>query len=452
MSETTVEEVRRWPSMRFCDGPSMGAATRYDLNANGIGYSGRLLKDGFALGMPTLSGEAGGRGRVWSDRVLSLPLEVEGSKAQVRTRLERVARELMREDNWLEWQLDADSDPRWFHTYATAPAPLALTLVTNQRANSVWGSTLSAAADPFAVGAEVTLGPYTVTNSPISGTYAMSVPLETAEGEAPAPLTVLISKAAAGPMLGAAVAVTPDPATVFAAGSWGGAVGAAVTDANYLAGSYRPTTGALSGWTTVATFTPADIAFGRYRTLLRLSGSSDAGSISLRWKVSASGVASQVYSTPVVVPVHLQRRWVSAGEVPFPLIDGSALGVTGGTVLTLEAKRIQAGGELWLDNRLIMLPADPGSTLLRTEPDAVSGASSALLIDAEARKAAASVAGSPVRAPGVAGGWPYLSPREENYLWVAQTLDPTFSTGVHDSPSSTTSVTVTYRPRYLWGV
>lgn len=447
-----MEEVRRWPSMRFCEAPSTGAATRYDLNANGIGYSTRLQHDGFALGMPTLSGEAGGRGRVWSDRTLSLPLVVEGAKPDVLRRLERVARELMRDENWLEWQLDADSEPRWFHTYATAPSPLSLARVQNDREVDMWGTTLSAAADPFAVGAEVTLGPFTVTNSPAAGTNPMQVALDPAEGEAPAPASVLVTKGSSGPMLGAAVAVAPVEPGVFNAGSWGGGVGTAVTDAGYLAGSYRPTTGALAGWTTVATFTPTDLAFGRWRTLLRLAASSNAGSISLRWKVSASGVASQVYSTPVVIPCQQQRRWVSAGEVPWPLIDGTPLGVTGATVLTLEAKRIQSGGELWLDNRLIMLSADPGATLLRTEPDAVSGASSALLVAAEERQAAASVAGAPVRAPGVAGGWPYLSPRAENVLWLAQNLDPTFSTGVHDDPVSTTQVTVTYRPRYLWGV
>ena len=62
------------------------------------------------------------------------------------------------------------------------------------------------------------------------------------------------------------------------------------------------------------------------------------------------------------------------------------------------------------------------------------------------------MAGAPTRSPGVAGGWPYLSPTRENHLWVAQTLDPTFATGVHDSHTSTSEVTVTYRPRYLWGV
>lgn len=280
----------------------------------------------------------------------------------------------------------------------------------------------------------------------------MTLDLEDIEGEAPAPATVVISKTTSGPMLGPSVAVTATDHGTFTPDSWGSAVAAAVTDANFIAGSYRPTTGTLADWTTVATFTPADLAFGRWRTLLRVSGSTDAGSIALRWKVSATGVASQVYSTPVVVPVHQQRRWVTAGEVPWPLVDGTALGVTGDTVLTLQAKRIQSGGELRFDNRLVMLSAAPEATLIRLEPDSVSGSSSAVLIDAENRQAAAAVAGAPTRSPGVAGGWPYLSPTRENHLWVAQTLDPTFATGVHDSHTSTSEVTVTYRPRYLWGV
>lgn len=449
---TIDQEVRRWPSMRFCDAPSRNAETRFDLNANGIGYSATLMKDGFALGMPVLSGEPGGRGRVWSGRSLSLPLEVVGAKSDVRRRLERVARELMRAENWLEWQLDADSAPRWFRTYAAAPSPLSLTQVYTRRGVDVWGTTLSAPADPFAVGEPITLGPFTVTNAPDAGTYPMLLDLGDVEGEAPAPATVVISKSTSGPMLGPAVAVTSTPATTFTPDSWGSAVAAAVTDANFIGGSYRPTTGTIDDWTTVAAFTPTDLTYGRWSTLLRVSGSSDAGSIALRWKVSATGVASQVYSTPVVVPVHQQRRWVTAGEVPWPLVDGTALGVTGTTVLTLQAKRIQSGGELRFDNRLTMLSAAPESSLLRLEPDAVSGASSAVLIDAEARRVAAAVGGAPTRAPGVAGGWPHLSPTRENHLWVAQNLDPTFSTGVHDAHTSTSEVTITYRPRYLWGV
>lgn len=446
------ESVRRWPSMRFCAAPSVDSETRYDLNANGIGYSAKLMRDGFALGMPTLSGEPGGRGRVWAGRVLSLPLQVTGPKADVRVRLEAVARELLRDENWLEWQLNADAQPRWFHTYATAPSPLSLEKVIGEREADAWGTTLSAAADPFAVGEPIVLGPFTVTNAPNSGTYPMTLDLEDIEGEAPAPATVVIAKATSGPMLGPSVAVTATNHGTFTPDSWGSAVAAAVTDTNFIAGSYRPTTGALTDWTTVATFTPADLAFGRWRTLLRVSGSTDAGSIALRWKVSATGVASQVYSTPVVVPVHQQRRWVTAGEVPWPLVDGTALGVTGDTVLTLQAKRIQSGGELRFDNQLVMLSAAPEATLIRLEPDSVSGSSSAVLIDAENRQAAAAVAGAPTRAPGVAGGWPYLSPTRENHLWVAQTLDPTFATGVHDSHTSTSEVTLTYRPRYLWGV
>ena len=453
MSETTIEDsVRRWPSMRFCEGPSVDSATRYDLNANGIGYDSRLIKAGFLLGMPTLSGEPGGRGRVWSDRVLDLPLEIVGIKGHALPRLERVARELMRPENWLEWQLSQDAAPRWFRTYSAPPSALSLDQVhRDPYRRDVWTTTLSAPADPFAVGEPVELGPFTVTNHPTSGT-PMRLVLPAAEGETHAPATVRVAKATSGPMLGPAAAVAPtEPATLIAS-SWGAGAGGQVSDSGYVAGAYRPTTGTLDDWTTVATFAPAGLPYGRWRNLLRLAGSSDTGSVMLRWRVSATGVSSRVHSTPVVVPVRQQQRWVDTGEVPWPLVDGTALGVTSATVLTLEAKRVQTGGELRLDDALTMLPAGPDTTLLRVSPDAVTGASSLVLIDGAARQVAMAAAGAPIRTPGTAGGWPYLSPHDENHLWVAQNLDPTTLSGTHDQIGSTTEVTVTYRPRYLWGV
>lgn len=451
---TTLSLGPRWPRVRFCDGPSRDAVTRLDLNERGLSYEpSRVRADGFSLGMAELSGEPGGRGRVWTERTLPLPLLVRGARPQALARLEAVARELTRSENWLEWQLSAESAPRWFHTYAAAPSPLSLdrVYVDGTRVGDTWTATLSAPADPFAVGEPIVLGPYAVTNHPASGALPMWLDLPAVEGEAAAPLEVVLEKTAAGGMLGPAVAVTEHAPGVVTAASWGAAVASAVTDGGYLAGAYRSTAGALTDWTTVGTFQPAGLARGRWRTLLRAGGASANGSLLLRWRVAAAGVSSRVYSTPRLVTVGQQIRWIDAGEVPWPLTSGR-LPVTGTTVLTLEAKRVVPGGEIRFDDRLLMLSGEPDTTLLRLSPDYVGTGAVSAVIDAEDRVAEMAVAGAPMRSPAAAGGWPYLSPHRPNRLWVAQSLEPTAMAGVHDNAASTVTVTATYRPRYLWGV
>jgi hypothetical protein len=442
-----------WPLVQFVSAPADDAEVRLDLNAIGAQLaSTRVHADGFSLGSPSLDGEPGNRGRVWGGRQLSLPLDVGGSRSAALGLLRRVGREVAREENWLRFQLGPNTDPVWHHTYASRPEPVSLDRVYNDETrDDTWVATLAIDADPFGVGRERTLGPFTTTNHPASGTNPMRVALPPVEGEVPAPAAVRVVKAAAGGMLGPAVAVGGTAPGVVSAPTWGAGVGAAVTAAGWLAGSYRPT-GTLADWTTLATWTPAGLPPRRWRTLLRASGSSDVGSLQLRWVVASPGVSSQVVSDPVTVPVVGQLRWVDLGAVPWPLVDGAALGVSAGTTLTLQARRLVPGGDLRLDGTLLMVPAAPGDDLLLMPADNVGTAAVSLLADADARRALMAVGGAPMRPPGVLGGWPYLHPDRTNVLLVGQNVTPTRVPGRNDDPASTTAVTVTYRPRHLWGL
>lgn len=435
-----------WPRVQFVSAPDDSAAVRLDLNAAGIDWADiEALHDGWSFGAPSLSGEPGTRGRTWGTRTTSLPLQVQGSKSAALAALSNVAREIARAENWLRFQLSPDVRPVWLRTYATAPGPLDPVAVYNDRTSDLWRVDLPVAADPFAVGEEVTLPALSITNTPAG----MTAELPPISGDVPAPARVRVDKGAGG-MLGPAVAVAHTVPGVVASPSWGAGVGSAVTNAGYIAGSYRAT-GALSDWATLATWSPGALPAGRRRLLVRLGGSSGVGSVQLRWVVAAAGVSSRVTSRAVTVPVFDQVRWVDVGEVPYPLVDDLGLGALAETTLRLEGKRLVPGGDLRLDAPLLMLSDASEDDLLMLSPDDVGLGAVSLLVDASVRRAAMAVGGAPMRAPGAVGGWPFVHPGRDNHLTVLQNLDPTRVDSRHDSAVSSVSVSVSYRPQYMWG-
>lgn len=446
-----------WPRLRFCEAPDVNSATRMDLHNAGVHYNGDAvtLAEGFSLGVPGVASEPGARVQVLGDRTTTrLPLLVAGTKkAAVRT-LNLVMRELLRPTNWLEVQFAPELDPRWLRTYASVPEALSLDQVTNRAdREDRWTTTLPLAAAALAVGPEELLGEWTVTNHPTTGDNPMRVVLPEVDGEASAPLLVKITKAATGGLLGPAVGCARVPADVTAApGSWGAAVGSAVTDASMVAGAYRQTAGALTDWTAVATWTPDDLPGGdhtRWVAALRVAGSTSAGALRLRWRVQAAGSSSVVYSAPVVLDVVAAARWVRTGEVPCPMLALDGLATSTATTLTLEVQRITSGGELRFDGPLMLLPAGPDADLLLASPDAITTAGVTVLVDGEGRRVGMAVGTAAARTPGVAGGWPHVIPGQDNHLTIMQSLDPVAG---GDSITSTAVVTVSYRPQYVWGV
>ncbi|MDP9820378.1 hypothetical protein [Nocardioides massiliensis] len=436
-----------WPRFQFTAGPSADAEVRLDLNAEGIELAdSRVLVDGFGFGMPELDGEPGARGRAWGVRTQSLPWKVTGSKAAALALLGLLARELTRQENWLRVQLSPSTEPRWLHTYAASADQVSLNQVYWDAESDTWRTTLSVPADPFALGPRVDMDPVTVTNSPIAGTHPMQVKLPPVLGEVPAPALVVVEKAAAGGMLGPLVAVTNEAATVHAAGSWGPAVGSAVTAAGYLAGSYRPTSGGLADWAVVGTWEPGVLPQGRRRALLRVGATPGAGAVLLR------AVVGGLAMPPVLVQCTDQVRWVDLGSLPYPMPDDDGLGAAPAVPVVIAARRARPGGELRLDDRLLLVDGAWDADLLKlTARDGGTGPTR-LAVNADARRARAVIADAAVPPPAASGGWPHLHPGRDNHLLVAQNVDPLGLAGRNDDAASTTTVRVSYQPRYLWGV
>ncbi|WP_232676669.1 hypothetical protein [Nocardioides sp. R-C-SC26] len=454
--------IAGFPQIRFCEAPERGAATRLNLGRAGISWNGgtKVLR-GARLGMPSLSGEAGSRSRYWTERTLELPLRVLGSKADAINALGLVARELVRESNWLEVWLDEQTGPRWFRTYAAAPEQLDLThVVRDPDYDDIWTTTLRCPADPFALGEEQPLGSWTVTNHPSAGANPLRVTLPNVLGEVPASVRVKVAKSGsgsgAGGMLGPAVISSRVAPVVVGSPSWGGAVGGTTSDASMVAGSRRTTSGALAAWTAAASWTPPSLAadVARWTPLIRIAGSADGGAFWARWRIQ-SGAGSARYTEGKVVHVRSQARWLHLGDVSRPgmdVEDAADLGASGATTVTLEVRRATSGGELWLDGVMVLAPAGTDGDLLSLSPDAVGTGAVAVVVDGRHRRAALAAGTSPARSPGVSGRWPMVHPGEDNVLTVLQNLNPTLTPGYTDSITSTATVTATTRGLYLWGV
>lgn len=435
-----------YPSVQFVASPDAGAAVLVDCNVDGPDVSVRTLHDGFSLGMASLAGDAGARGRSWGLRQgVSIPLQVEGSRAAALAALRPIARAATR-DGWVRVQLDAASAPVWHRVHASEPDPLDWELIFDDRPVDRWGLKLPMVADAFGVGERIVLWSGSLTNTPVGAAWEKLLP--PVVGEMPAPAEVKVSRSSW--MLGTSVARSSIAQILATGASWSGSV-AATADAAYLStgGRRQTNAGSFTTWGDVVTYTPAGSAGGK-QSLIRVSGSANAGAFALRWKIASGG--STLYTDPVVVSCATMLRWVTLGRVPFPLSDPNPLGGGTATTYTLQAKRVAAGGELRFDDRLVLLAVDEPATLLRTQPDDVGAVATTVLAHSEDRQAYMLGGTNLARTPDFSGGWPLLWPGEDNRLVVLQNLDPRLVATRDDSITATATVEVAYRPRYLWGI
>src|SRR5690349_258414 len=104
-----------YPSIQFVDGPSATATLRYDFHQSTASLRTLPLGGGgLDLGAPSYSGEPGGVGSVYGYRSLRLTQRIIGSKAQALARMSALAKELLRDENWLRVQTDAQRTAVYF--------------------------------------------------------------------------------------------------------------------------------------------------------------------------------------------------------------------------------------------------------------------------------------------------------------------------------------------------
>ncbi len=461
----------RYPKIRFVDAPEANAVVRFDFNADdpGADAATAVLADDFSLGAPTLRGEPGESGRFYDPRQMSLPVQVHGSKVLALKVQQRLAREVLRPDNWLMVQLNADTEPVWLRTFQSQPNPLNFDLVFVESYNDAredhWRIPLTLDAEPFAVGSEVTLDLGTVLNNPTLASGGSVIELPEIKGDAPAPLNVLISSAS-NTMRGLAVASVADGDVIV---PWtepltfSSAMGSAVADSAFLSGDYHQTTSAVtSSWTAITDpmlITPA--ARGRYKVLVRVGedSTSEVASWPARVQVSASSdfdPAATLTSpqTTILRGVFGLRGWRDLGEITLPVGHGDERAtLSRSSYMRIQLQRpAGAAGQLRFDGVMLLVPVDvegADATFLVTSQSA-SWFDARAYVDSEGRRVSQSAVISGSRrtllSPTLKGGFPEVHPGRENWLMVLPHVD-TISTA--DLPDDELTVTATYRPQYL---
>ena len=477
----------RFPRFAFVEGPSLSAAVRLELTDSEVfpGVDPGVTAEGFALGAPSLSGDVGGAGREWEFRAgLTVSLTVTDQNRTSMLRLQSaVAREVLREENWLLVQTEPHRAPVFYRTYRSPLSDLDLTDVYDESSpltsRLAWDLVLD--ADPFGFGEEIRAGSATVSNDPLAASNPMRLDLPPALGDSPARVRVQVDPSQASRMDGYRWLLHSCPddgrdAVVYdlTSASWTAGIdtGGDVADAGSVGGSVREvsfaTSSALTGRLTSSGL--PSLPLGKWRALARVARLDPSAPYDSSYVIRASvnGVEGRKET--------MQRKasasdghatWVDLGSFRHPRAAANPPGREGtapAPEITLSASRLSGVGTLRLD-ALILLPEarDHGLT---TSPKARSmgfdfdtvgcgvPAGPGFAVFDGIDESLWGVDGDGVTASLMAsprGGWPLLWPGVDNRLWVFQQANSAGIEGVDSSDdiTATTQVSVDYHPQHL---
>lgn len=465
-----------YPLVKFMASPATTAAVRYDFNT-AISGGGRahILHGAWDLGAPELQGDSDGIDVEWGLRTIQFTQRIEGSEADALAKQSALARELLRRSNWLMVQIAADREPVWFQTYRGDPGSLSF---ENVRLDSTgfdaWDIGLSLQAEPFALGARVTLSPITVNNDPAAGSNPCRAVLPTILGDAPAPLRIVSDTGLDGRRLMYALHAsesTPS-AIVWQIGSSDGNTavtdtGAGVANAAYSGGSYRAVTFATqAGLTVRLALANKTFTAGRYKVLARIARSDTDSEFDVMFAYTASAPVTisgeHVHwgpNGPSTSAGH--AAWVDLGDFTFPAgyqrPDGSPL-ETVTSAGSLSLSRTTGAGSAHLD-AVMLVPVEVSDTLdnniLYTYFPATGIGSGSGTWDGDSEMLWLLSSGSapvPLSAE-IKGGYPVATPGAVNLLTVLQQVNGARSSANVDGSDGITvaaSLTISYQPRWLW--
>lgn len=470
-----------FPRVAFVSSPDLGADVRFDFNTAGEWADGENWPehDDFSLGVPSLSGDYDAIGVEYGPRELTFNLVIKARKATATATMSALARELLRQRNWLLFQVSPFSRPAWFRTYRTEPGAISFEYLndTDDSRGNLWGLGVSVDADSFAYGERVTLDPITVVNSPADATHPMWFTLPDVLGDAPTPLRLrvdptgttdawffrrrgvhmMVTHADAAPVrvqTSAMTAVSPAFKQTILGGEFldGDAIKATMP------------TGAMVKLTTAA----PNIPFGRYRMLLRAQGrndsptAADSASFWLGYDIDSLPIrrAFDFRPTSDFSGSFEHFLWLNMGEIDHPL-GGSLDDGTGTLKLVLWGSRI-AGGSFaeyqW--DEILLVPIDddePGTMALIQHGkynDDLDTLDHAWVYDGETDATYLLVDDATVTAyPAVtvSGSLPVAIPGRTNRVVLdLGAAIPGLMDSAADSIAATTQVTVSYQPRWLY--
>lgn len=464
-----------FPEVQFVASPDVGAAVRFDFNQAGSWSTDQVwpAHDGVSLGAPTLEGDPDGIGTEYGFRRLSFDLIIVGTHASAATKVSALAKELVRQTNWLRVRMTPTSVPVWFKTYRSAPSALNFEHVyaSDDVTRNTFGVSIELDADAFAYGARVTQTAVTINNSPVAATNPMWKLLPTVVGDAPAPARFEIVPSGAvtyrQPLLSVAglnQAPVIWPTTNLVGGTDTTSVETTGAGTGYVSGDYRrisfATNTALTNRLAGAPFVfPATMPPGKYRVLVRVSRTDTTSRFTMRLRQQISVLVPDVFGPAVpfggavTSPAVNRAAWVDLGVFSWPTNlppDDAQFALPQGPSISFEAGRASGSGSLDVDV-FMLIPVPDNSESVRSLISFGPNAGDKIVVDGDGEYVG--FPGYVVGPDSVSGAFPMLRPDGENSLYyVEQTLAEQGNGTFNDSDVLTRSsvVTVSYRPRWLY--
>lgn len=463
--------------LAFVDSIASSPTTRLNLND---GTMLNTLVDGTEFGMPELDRAIASTlltdgavvpASAYGNRLISLVIEfVETDLDTVATRLQSLARELDRTTNILRYKAGTTA-PVFFRTFRSSVGNMMWDAVTRR-------AYVTILAEPFALGLREDISSVVINNDPAAGSNGLYADFTAIKGDVEAPAKVVFSGLNGGVfadvILGTRRRGTPSSMPmIFQAESLTAGTDTSVpgTDATMSGSSnnYQRTTFAtvadmtlrLSMSTNFPAASGVDMR-GTYRlyAVARLAASA---TFAIQWEVGAASspqaVTSDVFT--FVMPAASHRSVLDLGQITFPLgadpvtdgYSGVEKSITGGSLYVNAARTAGTGNLDW--DYFVLVPDDPARGddwfsfslfNLATSKDVVADGPRDVVYPQDT-----SASTIPIwYAIPSSGRIPLLTPNQLN-RWVMLRPDRA-GTDVNygDVKTRTTTITVSYWPRYVF--
>lgn len=467
-----------YPEVQLVAAPTASAATLFNFN-DGEATVYRQADDDFDFGVPELLGDPGAVDPMYGPRQIEFTFSLRGTKPQAAALLSSLARELLGGPGWLRYRQTATSDILFFRVLRSRPGPLSLQYVKDDApaTRSEWWSTaVQLPCEPFARGEWVTVPAVTISNDPAAAANPCRAILPAIAGDAPAPLRISVNPSNANPMPGyrwmiglhsGATARTPIVWQIGGADGWaaGADTGPSVSAAGYSGGSYRQVS--FSTKTTLETrisgTAPEALKPGRYKVLVRCDRTDNASVFSLRFGVFGLSKRPAVVTNRTTTAAASHATWVDLGDFPMPPFAppaGEDPGLDFPPIINLDVGRLSGTGSLRLD-AIMLVPlatrdSKSASVLFTEFPGfGIEPGAGRCVWDSDQSAVWGYNAGGYAAAmeTWVQGRYPVAIPGATNVLTLLQQVNavrPFFGEDASDSIAASTSVEVSYQPRWLY--
>jgi hypothetical protein len=451
--------------LRFVDAISGSPTTRLDLNDDskwGLNYTGtsfdppprRLSMAGTLLADGRLI-PAG----AYDNRTIRLNVDLKTSSVDAQAdEIQKLARELERPFNYLQWQPTGATSPVFFRTLWSAEQ----SITEYPGAGKFRTIAVELLAEPFGYGVKQTLSPVAVANDPASGCY---FEVTGVKGDVETPLIMTIEY---GDVMGkgpTAIAVrrkgTPSsmPFALQAEAMTGGtnttiqANDAVMSGAgqNYMQCTYA--SAAMADRLTSAVFpsSASTDARGVYRPFLRYRRANNTAAYTAALKQTSGSQTAT--NDAEALALTTDRRYIELGrvQIPFgvdPVYDGTGAELSArGTIYALRSEKVSGSGNVDFDV-FVFMPVDDTFCMI-TWP--TSSGPTSMVVDGP-NDAVYPIGASgeiyPQELVARTGSLPWVSPGVTNrVLWLLNAGGA--SSTVSDDKTSSVDITPAYVPRYL---